>query len=60
MILFIAVYLQVVAMGLLVVVAFQNKTQALITAHHILSSETWGLKYVELYLHICVPLNLTH
>lgn len=60
MILFTAVYLQVVAMGLLVVLAFQDKNQALITAHHSLSSETCGLRYVELYLHICVALHLTH
>lgn len=60
MILFIAVYLQVVTMGLLMVAAFQDKNQALNTAHHILSSETCGLRYVELYLHIYVALNLTH
>lgn len=35
------------AMCLFMVVAFQDKNQALSTAHHILSSETCGLRYVE-------------
>lgn len=59
-ILFVAVYLQVVAMGLLMVVAFQDKNQALITAHDNLSSEPCGLRYEEFYLHIYVALHLTH
>lgn len=55
MILFIAVYLQVMAMGLFMVVAFQDKNQALSTALNILSSEICGLRFVE----FCTSVFLT-